>query len=228
MSAWRIEKVADEGSSSPYYARLWAGIPELRDAVLNARVDSRQLEAARYQFDEQYEPVLRSLDSARKTTRNVRDILKGHRQKLEDGGIVRFQRNAFEISESISDLLRDHFAQFLNNVVRALKGSQEVVKYFGVEIGCLFTKDQNFVQGIAQLKQNGQSRLADFLSETRSRWSANLIQRRHDLEHKGWTLPNTDYRVTSDGKVEMHEPQVDGQVVSAYTHEMFNRVTSFG
>lgn len=55
--SWIVQKVADEGSSSPLMARLMIGMLRLRDAVLDA--------GERVSFDTQYDFVLKSLFSAR-------------------------------------------------------------------------------------------------------------------------------------------------------------------
>lgn len=227
MHAWQLQKVADEGTSSVFYARLWAGVCELRDAALMANVTPDNLDAARREFDEYYDPVLRSLTSARKAVRGICASIEEHQRKLATVEIVRFQPNAYEISECIDDPLRDHIAQILSHGVRALKGTQKVTSFFGVEIGCLFTKEPSFLKGVDELRSRGAGDLADFLVETRERWSEAFIRKRDQLEHEGWLLPVVGYRLRPDRTVEMREPEVDGLPVSRYGRQMFNCLASF-
>ena len=227
MVAWRIQKVADEGMSSPYYARIWSGIAELRDSVLSAIVDSRILEAERYKFDEKWDPVLRDLDSARNIARNIPALITAHRVSVETGRIIRFQRNAFEISESIGEPLRSDFGHFLTVCARAAKDTQNVVKYFGPDIGFLFASERKFSAGVTKLESYGHKALTQFLRMTRKTWSEELRERRRVLEHTGWRLPDINYKKVGDSKISMIEPELDGTPVSRYVLETFNRLASF-
>jgi hypothetical protein len=56
---WKFVEVANEGTSSPFMARLLAGMMEIRDKSLNS-------DETRRQFDVAFEPVMKSLLAARK------------------------------------------------------------------------------------------------------------------------------------------------------------------
>ena len=75
---FRIQKIADEGSSEPYIARLWLGIFELRDFALKEKLCSNDIETARIDFDGVYHPILKEMDMRpeNSTTRKVRKAVK--------------------------------------------------------------------------------------------------------------------------------------------------------
>jgi hypothetical protein len=224
---FRIQKVADEGTREPFYARLWLGIFELRDYALSAKLRSNKIDAVRHDFDVLYEPVLDAMSASRTATKNIQQLILNHQRKLSEGKIIRSQAHTLEISESISKPLRNEIITFLVNGVIAIKDTQKVVEQFDVNIGCLFTKQANFKRGISKLKVEGCTSLAEFLCDVRSAWSENFISRRDSIEHNGWVLPQVEYRLVAPQRVEIIEPQIDGMLVSCYSKEMLDRIISF-
>lgn len=224
---FRIQKIADEGTSELFYARLWLGVLELRDEALRAKLKSNEIDEARCDFDVSYKPILDAMGASRTAMKNIQQLILDHQRKVSEGEIILFQTNAFQISESIDNALRDEIATFLVNGLIAMKRTQKVIEQFGINIGCLFTKQANFEKGISELKVQGHSSLAEFLYDVRSAWSENFINGRNSLEHDGWVLPPVKYRVVAAQKVEIIEPQIDGIPVSRYSKEMLNRIISF-
>lgn len=51
--AFQLRKVADIGSSTPWVARLWIGVLNIRDSVFN--------ETNRGTFDDKYAPIVENL-----------------------------------------------------------------------------------------------------------------------------------------------------------------------
>ncbi len=225
---WQIQRIADEGTAEPYVARLWSGLFEIRDILLRhlAR-DDRDFELRRRRFDDLYTPVLDAMGSARKHARRISELVEGHRAKIDSGAIVSHQANAVQIDESISAPLQEAFANFIFASVRAAKLHQDLLKYLGLDIGFLFAKEANFQARIGELRQRGQDVLAGYLVATRAGWSDKLINKRNDLEHEGWRLPDVRYRPGPSGEPQMLEPEVDGVAVSAWTAEMLPHVLAF-
>lgn len=224
---FRIQKIANEGTIEPFYARLWVGILELRDAALRAKLGSNEIDDSRNNFDVLYKPILDAMSASRTAMKKIQYLIADHHRKISEGKIIRFQSNAFEISDSIDKPLRDEIATFLVNGVIAIKGTQKITEQFGINISCLFTKQANFEKGVSKLKSEGHTSLAKFLQKVRSDWTESFIIRRDAIEHEGWSLPNVEYRITTDQKAEIIEPQVDGIPVSRYSKKMLNRIISF-
>lgn len=225
---WQLQKVADEGTTEPYIARLWSGAFELRDLLLRhlARGD-QDFEVRRRHFDERYQPLLDALGAARRNGSRIRTLLQEHKSQVAAGTIVSRQRNALQINETIHAELQEQFGGFLSAAARATKVTQEVSTYLGINIGFLFQQPPKFQAGLAQLRASGDLELAEYLSRTRSGWSEVLIERRHSLEHKGWRLPDVRYIERPGGQVEVLEPEVDNQSVSEFATVMTSHLLGF-
>lgn len=215
---WVVEKLADEGSSSPFVARLFMGILRLRDAVF-------QDDSKRRQFDQAYEFVIMTLINTRTTSQQILEILAEHFRKVSQGEIARVSGQAIHIDVTIDKELRKETESFLNSAVRALKeGMQGVTKALQIEIGFLFQKPNNFEREVSALEKSNPP-LAAYLRETR-KWSESLVACRIAIEHERWMLPRITYSETS-GVVYAEEPQISNQPISEFVRFMMDRISCF-
>ena len=214
-----LQKVSDEGSSSPVVARLLMGVMRLRDQIYSD-------DASREQFDRLYELVTSPLLNARTTAREIVQLWAEHVHRIASGKIARLQGQTVHVNESIDGELRRQVESFLNTAVRALKqGMQGVAAELGVQIGFLFEKQAAFANGLAALEVADPA-LAAYLGQTRT-WSHRLVEEcRNALEHKGWTLPRVTYPL-SGTSIEAAEPPVAGQPVSQFVTFMLDRLLCF-
>ncbi len=212
-----ISKIADEGTSSPFFARLFLGMLRLRDIVLD---DNKRRE----EFDKPYRFVLDTLMIVRETSNEIIQILTEHGGKVSRGEIVSLKGHMIHVSQSIDNKLRKQVAEFLNSAVRVLKdGMQNLAAVFQLNIGFLYMQQAAFEKGTAALAQT-RPELAAYLQETR-KWSESLILRRNSL-HEGWMLHGMTYKETSL-TVKAVEPEVSGQPVSAFVDHMLDRLCCF-
>jgi hypothetical protein len=214
---WIVSKIADEGSSSPFMARLFMGVMQLRD---QAFFDEKDCDA----FDKQYESTVTALSDARSTAKEIDRLLKDHRLKVSTGEAARLSGRAIHV-DGVDKELRKHTADFLTSAGRSLKqGMQSVAKVLGLNIGFFF-KDRNaFEKGLARLSTT-HPELADYLREART-WAEKLNLLRNKVEHEGWVLPRVGYR-DSGGNIEMIEPQVEGEPVSQFVQGTLDRLCCF-
>jgi hypothetical protein len=213
-----VQKLADEGASSPFMARIMMGVMRLRDAVFPEP-------ASREEFDKLYEYVTSALFNARDASQKIGELWEGHARKVTTGEIVRHQGQHIHIAENIDRDLRTEVESFLNAATRAFKtGMQNLGKELGVDVGFLFQQQGTFEKGLAALKQNDPD-LAEYLRETRV-WSEPLMESRIDLEHGTWVLPRIAYRPVGGG-MEVGEPLVAGKPVSEFVSFSFDRLTCF-
>jgi len=216
---WVIQKAADEGSQSPFMARLLIGILRLRDAVYPDPAD-------RATFDKRYDVATSALFTARAAKEDVQRLWTEHARKVVSGEVARVDGRTVRIDESIERELRQQVETFLNASVRALKqGMQELGTALGVDIAFLFKKQATFDKDVAAMERTD-APLAAYLRETRAAWSETLVQRRNAVEHEGWVLPSPRYRNTI-AFVEALEPEIDGGPASAFVSFMFDRLTCF-
>ena len=216
---WIVQKLADEGSASPFMARLFMGLMRLRDAVYSDP-------ATREGFDNAFDFVPTSLFTARATAKEISELWAGHARKVAAGEVVRRQGAAIHIEENIDKELRKQVEHFLNGAARVIKqGMQGLTAQLGVEIGFMFKQQSSFERGIAAMKATDPL-LADYLDKSRQMWSERLVKSRIDLEHNNWSLPRVTYN-TSGANVVAVEPLVAGQPVTEFVQVMLDRVCCF-
>ena len=171
--------------------------------------------------------MLDALGTARDAQKRIAGLVTSHRMKLASGEIVSYQANALELAESITLPLQQDFSSFLSAAARAVKTLQTLLRFFGVDVGCLFAKPANFETGLNALAARGDGVLPNYLRDVRSGWSERLISRRNAHEHDGFRLPDVVYSPPAVTPVQMKEPEVDGQAVSEYTAEILGHVLAF-
>lgn len=217
--SWTTTKVADEGSSSPFMARMYIGILGLRDQVIPAGLE-------REGFDKAYEPVLSALESGRESAKELTNALETHRQRLANGTIAQRRGDTVQITENIDRTLRREVETFLSAGVRAIKdGQQRLFKRLGVDIGFLFREEGSFLRGMEALRASDPL-LADYLLATRRGWSEQFVLARNDL-HSHWTLPRIEYPRAVDGTITMREPIIAGLPISTFVTTMLDHVLCF-
>ena len=217
-SKFVFQKIMNEGSRSPFIARLYLGILRLRDVVFPDY-------AKRDIFDKPYEPVMEALLNTRSASQEIAQLVADHFSKLAKGEVGQLRGHTIYIEKPIDKELRKEVETFLNSAVRALKqGMQEVTKALGKDIGFLFNKQSPFEDGIRILEKDDRH-LATYLTETR-KWSKRLINSRNAIEHEGWILPNIKYTEVS-GIICADEPKISGQKVSDFVKFIMDRIICF-
>lgn len=215
---WVIQKFADEGSRSPFMARVLMGTMHMRDAAYSDP-------AQRDKFDEPFELVSSSLMNARTTAKEIANLWEGHARRVASGEIARLQGQTIRIDESIDKELRKQVESFLNAAARALKqGMQQLATELQVDIGFMFKKQGSFDKGIAALHATDPA-MVEYLRQTRA-WSERLVQSRNDVEHNGWMLPRVIYRDTISG-IAAAEPEISGQPVTQFVKFILDRLCCF-
>jgi hypothetical protein len=213
-----VQKFADEGSSSPFMARLFMGNLRLREAVFPDP-------AKRADFDKAYEFVLMTLLNTRATAQDITKLFAEHAQRVARGEVARVQGQALHIDENIDKELRKQTENFLNSAVRALKqGMQDVTTALGVNIGFLFKKPTTFASGVAALQASDPD-LAEYLRHTRQ-WSERLVECRNAIEHTSSVVPKIQYSQAT-ASIQAHEPQISNQPVSEFVKFMMDRLACF-
>jgi hypothetical protein len=213
-----VQKLADEGTSSPFMARPYYGILCLRDIVF---LDY----AKRDIFDKPYELVMKALLNTRSASQEIAQLVADHFSKLAKGEVGQLRGHTIYIEKPIDQELRKEVETFLNSSVRALKqGMQEVTKVLGKDIAFLFKKSNLFEDGIKVLEKDD-PHLAAYLKETR-KWSERLINSRNAIEHEGWIIPKVRYIETS-GIIRADEPEISGQKVSDFVKFIMDRLICF-
>jgi len=154
-------------------------------------------------------------------------LISGHKQDISQGNNVRDHAGLIDVQETIDASVMENVASFITHAVIAVKGVQDVFGLFGMDIGFLFQKQDQFTAGIDGLYASNRHFLASYLKMVRGFWNEKLFARRNALEHEGWALPDFTYKRMAAGKIQAVEPPVDDLPVSDYLIIMSNRIFSF-
>jgi hypothetical protein len=215
-----VTKISDEGSSSPFMARLMAGILTLRD-------QANLGEQRRANFDNAYEPLFSSLRSARKAAQSAAKLFADHSKRVREGMVARVEAGSLRVEEAIDTQLREQAESLISNLGRAFKDRiQEVMRALDVDIGLLYQSQAIFDAELALLA-SPEPLLASYLKESRTRWSEKLARSRIALEHESWIFPPIRYFEEYGGGVSAKEPLIEGLTISEFGTHMFDRVACF-
>lgn len=215
------QKIADEGATSPFMARIFIGPLALCDSVFS---DSTKRE----EFALLYTNLVDDLMSLRTTKEVLIALFTDHVNNVANGKIARIANNSIEIDVCISRELKKLCQDFLNASARTIKdGVQNLAKnFFQINIGCLFQKQASFERGIELLRHIDPD-LAGYLEQTRHAWSEKLVDEiRNEMEHNGWRLADVSYK-DDNGTVKVIEPDVFGQPVTQFVTLMLDRIVCF-
>jgi len=216
--SWTVTKMADEGTSSPFMARLFLNILDLRKSALQSKAE---LDA----FDKPYELVLMSSITVRDLAREIKDLIAGHRSRVAGGTGIRIEGRIVHVDEPIDKELRRLVESFLNAANRVmLTGMKEVARTLGLDISFFFKKESTFINGVTALDGRDPS-LASYCRKART-WADMLNSVRNDMEHNFWTLPKIQYSLEQDHVV-MIEPEIKGRTTSNFTDMVQDRMLCF-
>jgi hypothetical protein len=212
------QKMADEGLSSPFMARLYLGILRLREAVFPDH-DDRDI------FDKPYHMAMETILNTRSTSQEIVQLIDDHFSELSEGKVGQVRGLTIHIEKTIDKELRKEVENFLNSAVRVLKyGMQELTKALGINIGFLFKKQGAFENGVRKIERDD-PHLSEYLKMTRE-WSEQLIMTRNAIEHEGWILPKVRYMEVS-GVIRANEPEISSQKVSDFVKLIMDRLVCF-
>jgi len=216
--SWTVTKMADEGTSSPFMARLFLNVLDLRKSALETKGD---IDA----FEKPYELVLMSSITVRDLAREIGELLTDHRSKIERGVGVRIDGRTVHVDEPIDKELRRLVESFLNSSNRVmLTGMKEAAKALRLDITFFFKKESTFLNGVAALDGSDPD-LAAYCRKARV-WSDMLNTVRNDMEHNFWSVSRVQYRI-EHGRVAMLEPEIIGRTVSDFAKFITARMLCF-
>lgn len=229
MSIKLTKKASDEGTSSPFQARLFFGILELRDQLFLLGSDYPEKAEKARKFDQSFQPVLEAAQATRDAAREVVTSIDTHTKAIEVGRAVQFRKNQFDILETIDVPLGQSVDKLIDQSVVAIKtGLQKMLKdQLDLDIDFLFQKETPFVTGIANLLSNGEKTLANYLEAVRNTWLSDLLQLRNDHEHHGWNLGGLQYHSVEQSILVVKLPVVLELPVDKFARFTANRVLLF-
>jgi hypothetical protein len=215
-----IHKRGDEGTSSPFIARVFLGICMLRDQAIADK-------SLKNEFDKSFEGVLTGLESLRDTAKSINKLYSSHSDAVARGQSARIVNGDIYVDEPIDLELKKQIESLISTASRVVKERMKgLMKILDANIGFLFQKESAFKNGVARLRTNDPA-LANYLVETRAKWCERLLKIRNDLlEHGTWSLERVRYEL-SGTSVHVIEPLVDGQPVTDFVSHIVDRICCF-
>ena len=219
-----LQKLFDEGTSEPFFARMMMQNLELRDAAFRDEKEKRE-------FDELYQPMLDALVECRAAMKHYVQSIEDHEMKIKSGVIISFQKHALNISESIDLELNKNFKDFFIKGTIALNCLNRICKHLGYPISFFFQTDSKFQAGIKKfLNKNNGSKFGDFmklLQDDREKWHSQFDEVRNKIEHEGLTLPRIGYRVNATGTVDVAFPTMNHIPIDKTLNLFWNNLWEF-
>jgi len=224
MKPFIVQKILNEGTSEPFFARMMCQNLELRDFVINGEEQKKE-------FDELYEPLLNNLIECRQAMKECIKLITEHSQKINSGMIISGQEKAWTIKESVDKDLNRNFKDFFIKGRIALQCLDKLSKYMGFSIGFFFQKDKNFdeqVKTIAdQNKDQKYQGFLEMLKNDRAIWYTLFRNIRVEIEHSGFNLPATKYNIDSTGKGQALFPTVDNKSIIDFLNLIWGNLFEF-
>jgi len=210
-----IQKFADEGSSSPFMARVFYAPLKLAES-LGPEKDA---------FEKAHHTLMTTLMEIRDAARDVAKTWKDYARRVDDGSIVEHQGVHIHVTENVDRQLGRQVNEFLTGATRSFKERmQRVARSLGVEIGFLYQAEAKFERRVADLDRTDAA-LAAYIREAR-RWGDALVTTRNNLDHGDWKLQSAVVG-EADGRVSVTEPAIDGVPVTRWVADMTDRVLCF-
>jgi len=212
-----IGKMMDEGTSTPFVARLCMTPLTLRDAVF---FDQEK----KGRFDTFYGSIIADLISLRRIGRETVNLWKTHEQKVTSGEIARYDK-AIRVDEFIQEPLTHNIETIIKNIASTTKQFQNLTALFGINIGFMYQNIAAYDAGLQALEANDPM-LATYLCESR-KWLEPLTLMRGELEHKPYIAPQIQYVRAAENRIRVQEPHVLGLPLTAFVEVMLNRLNRY-
>lgn len=185
-----FRKVRDEGTSSPFMARIFMGLYALRDDLESFITTEDEREGVRQKFDAGVLPLTVAAESVRDSALEITQLIGAHVEEVEQGIAVDFIGDQMNVVRTVDKQLGQAVSRLIQQSIVTTKTCLQGVLQdpLGLDIGCLFQKQSAFEQGLTHLRDDGQEDLAAYLSEIRN-WHEPLQDLRRMAEHEGWVAP---------------------------------------
>jgi hypothetical protein len=211
-----VQKFADEGTRTPFVARIFYGQIKLVEALGAADQEA---------FLKAHKPLMTVAMEIRDAAKDVARTWKDYKRRIDEGSIVERQRGQILVTEHIDRQLGRLTSDFLTGATRSLKDRmQHVTRALGLNIGCLYQVQAKFERGLADL-QTIDAPLAAYIRQARA-WSHTLVTTRNNLDHGDWELPPAIVGEV-DGRVTVTEPSIEATPVTRWVADMTDRILCF-
>ncbi len=184
-----VQKISDEWTSSPWVARCFLQIMQIRDLVFLR--DSK--EKTRFEF--LHSKILENLTIANNSRKDIFKLLDEHYDKFQKGIIYSKQWEHYMLNESIDSELKEKFYSFITNLHIAVEDAGKKIWWeFGFKCD-IFWEDKAFEKWASTFQSqwdDESKKIVDMLIEDR-KWISKLKEIRRWIMHHSWSLWGITY-----------------------------------
>jgi len=195
--------IIDEGTSSPFPARLMGQMFNLRDKLIR---DKKKRQA----FNNAYNPILDNFMELKTTVKELKEIQDQHLKEVAEGGAVIIHPNRqISVIRPIDTRYRALIKDFFIKGEMIISGIPGVGKEFDIRIGFFFGDANKFKKGVDKLRVAWKELCEPVIQDleyARSTWYKDFNDIRNDIEHKTLKVPPIEYHLDGNAKVSVHFP----------------------
>lgn len=182
-----VKRFADIWSWTPWVARIFMGIMQLKDQTM---MDDE----LKKKFEDVHQPILVNLLAAFKALNDIRDLINAHGIKLEAGSIYTVQNGNVSLNETIDHELNTKYKDFIISLHTAVKDVQSPGKILGLDFWFFYQDDKKFeIWKKAFLEANPNMTTFIQILEDDRQWYNELNIIRYNYIHGGYVLPDITY-----------------------------------
>lgn len=219
-----LRKAYDMGKDHDFYTRFLFGLSNIRSCAYGR---DKQLE-----YDKSFSPVFQNLVEMNIVKKKCVALISQHREAVETGKDGKYHGNQIDVNEPIEDELNIFFKDFFIRGEMAIGSLIAHSRYMGSNIGFLFTDDEKkFSKGLAKFVLSEYDErfkgLNAFMKHNRTIWYESFNDLRNKIEHEGWHLPNLQYTLDSNNKVQVRLPTSPNQTIEEILESYWQSMSMF-
>jgi hypothetical protein len=216
----------DEGTNSPFIARMFNGILEIRNLIdmSNDEIPINKQISKEF-FDSLYDPIFQSLRISLISAREIDKLCNFYTDVNNRDQIVTFRNSVVEFDKTKNIQIQKEFSSIIENSSIAIKNHLQALlkEVFDLNIGCLFQSEDNFNQGIATLAEYKLFVLARYLKSIRF-WTHHLIEEIwNGSKHKKWKLDSVGLKLETNSGHKIILPEINNTPVNIFSNQLVNR-----
>jgi hypothetical protein len=204
-ATFTVKKILDEGTASPFPARLMLQMFEFRDAVFN-------IDKEKSDFDKAYKPIIENFQELNSSIKKLRLLRENHIRDLHSGIVIKNRSdNQIDIEKTIDSEYKSGVKDVFIKGEMTISGLKKVGEFFGVNINFFFGKEKKFNDGSQELLQthkNNAKFIIDKIKLARETWYSDFNEYRNAFEHDYVNFQEVEYKRSVNGNFEAIFPKI--------------------
>jgi len=219
-----LRKTYNMGKDRDFYTHFLFGLSNIRSCVYRG---NQQLE-----YDKSFDSVFQNLVEMNIVKIKCVELISQHLESIENGKDGKFHDNQIDVNEPIEDELNIFFKDFFIRGEMAIGGLVSHSRYMGSNIGFLFTDDEKkFRKGLSKfiLTEDDErfKGLNAFVKHHRETWYEPFNNLRNKIEHEAWHLPNLQYTLDEQNKVQVRLPASPDKSIEEILESYWQNISMF-